>query len=192
MSCKRKNALYKQFQLNPTTHNKSRYNKYRNKYNFLIKLARKKYFHNKLLSISSDMRKTRTVIKQVISKKKPDLHFSHMKDNTGTYSDPIRIVTQFNYFFANIGPSLANNIPLSQSTLRDFLIGHCTNCFYITPTSPTEVANIVYSSKNSRCEGFDGLCISPIKETIDLIAVPLSHICNVILPWCLPHTAQDS
>ena len=27
--------------------------------------------------------------------------------------------------------------------------------------------------------GFDGLCISPVKETIDLIAVPLSHICNL-------------
>ena len=38
-SCKRKNSLYKQFQLNPTALNKSRYNKYRNKYNFLIKLA---------------------------------------------------------------------------------------------------------------------------------------------------------
>ena len=41
-SCKRKNSLYKQFQLNPTALNKLRYNKYRNKYNFLIKLARKK------------------------------------------------------------------------------------------------------------------------------------------------------
>ena len=38
-SCKRKNSLYKQFQLNPTALNKLRYNKYRNKYNFLIKLA---------------------------------------------------------------------------------------------------------------------------------------------------------
>ena len=43
-SCKRKNALYKQFRLNPTTLNKLRYNKYRNKYNFLIKLARKNIF----------------------------------------------------------------------------------------------------------------------------------------------------
>ena len=45
-SCKRKNSFYKQFELNPTALiNKLRYNKYRNKYNFL---ARKKYFHDKL------------------------------------------------------------------------------------------------------------------------------------------------
>ena len=74
---------------------------------------------------------------------------------------------------------MANKIPLSQSSHRDFLIGHHINCFYTTPTSPTEVANIIYSLKNSMCEGFDGLCISPVKETIDLIAVPLSHICNL-------------
>ena len=42
---------------------------------------------------------------------------------------------------------------------------------------PTEVANIVHSLKNSKCEGFDGLCISPIKDTIDLIAAPFTHIC---------------
>ena len=53
-SCKRKIALYKQFQLNPTALNKLRYNKY-HKYNFLIKLAREKIFHDKLLSVSSDL-----------------------------------------------------------------------------------------------------------------------------------------
>ena len=26
---------------------------------------------------------------------------------------------------------------------------------------------------------FDGLCISPIKDSIDLIAAPLTHICNL-------------
>ena len=44
VSCNRKNSLYKQFQTNPTESNKSRYNKYRNKYNFLIRVVRKKIF----------------------------------------------------------------------------------------------------------------------------------------------------
>jgi len=54
----RKNSLYKQFQINPTESNKSSYNKYRNKYNFLIRVARKIYFHDKLVSVSSDLRIT--------------------------------------------------------------------------------------------------------------------------------------
>ena len=80
-SCKRENSLYKQFQLNPTALNKLRYNKYRTKYNFLIKLARKKFFHDKLLSVSSDLRKTWSVVKQIISKKEPDQRFNNMKDS---------------------------------------------------------------------------------------------------------------
>ena len=40
-SCKKKNSLYKQFQLNPIALNKLRYNTYRNKYNFLSNLPGK-------------------------------------------------------------------------------------------------------------------------------------------------------
>ena len=98
-----------------------------------------------------------------------------MKDSSGSYSNPTQIATKFNYFFANVGPSSS----FSQITYREFLIGHYAKCFYLNPTSPTVVANVVHSLKNSKCEGFDGLCISPIKDTIDLIAAPLTHICNL-------------
>ena len=97
-----------------------------------------------------------------------------MKDSL--YSNPTRIATKFNNFFANVGPSLATNISPTQITYREFLIGHHAKCFYLNLTSPTEAANIVHSLKNSKCEGFDVLCISPIKDTIDLIAAPLTHI----------------
>ena len=168
-SCKKKNSLYKQFQLNPTALNKLRHNKYRNKYNFLIKLARKKFFHDKLLSVSADLKKTWSVIKQIISKKEPEQRFNNMKDSSG-YSNPTQIATKFDNFFANVGPSLANKISPNQITYLEFLIGHYAKCFYLNPTSPTEVANIVHSLKNSKFEGFDGLSISPVKDTIDLIA----------------------
>ena len=158
------------------------YNKYRNTYNFLIKLARKKFFHDKLLSVSSDLRKTWSVIKQIISKKEPEQRFNNMKDSL--YSNPTRIATKFNNFFANAGPSLATNISPTQITYREFLIGHHAKCFYLNLTSPTEAANTVHSLKNSKCEGFDVLYISPIKYTIDLIAAPLTHICNVIFSRC--------
>ena len=103
-----------------------------------------------------------------------------MKDSSRSYSNPTQIATKFN-FFANVGPSLAIKIYPIQITYREFLIGHYANRFYLTPTSPTEVANIVHSLKNSKCEGSYCLCISPIKDTVDLIAAPLTHICNLSL-----------
>ena len=120
--------------------------------------------------IGSDLRKTWSVIKQIISKKEPEQRFNNMKDSSGSYSNPTQIATKFNNFFANVGPSLANKISPTQITYREFLIGHYAKCFCLNPTSPTEVANIVHSLKNSKCEGFYGLSISPVKDTIDLMA----------------------
>ena len=85
----------------------------------------------------------------------------------------------FNNFFADIGPSLASKVPSTQFSHKDFLVGHFADCFFLNPTSPAEVASIVHSLKNSKCEGVDGLSMSLIKETIDLLAAPLSHICNL-------------
>ena len=102
-----------------------------------------------------------------------------MKDSTGVRSDPSRIATKFNNFFANIVPSLASEVPSTQFFHNDFLVGHFADCFFLNPTSPDEVVSIVHSLKNSKCEGVDGLSMSPIKETIDLLAAPLSHICNL-------------
>ena len=102
-----------------------------------------------------------------------------MKDSTGVRSDPSRIATKFNNFFANIVPSLASEVPSTQFFHNDFLVGHFADCFFLNPTSPDEVVSILHSLKNSKCEGVDGLSMSPIKETIDLLDVPLSHICNL-------------
>ena len=66
------------------------------------------------ISFSSDLRKTWSVIKQVISKKEPDERFNNMID--GSYSNPSQIPTKFNNFFATVGPSLANKISPTQIT----------------------------------------------------------------------------
>ena len=67
-----------------------------------------------------------------------------MEDSSGSYSNPTQIATKFNNFFSNVGPFLANEISPSQIAYREFLIGYYSNCFYLNPTSPTEVANIVH------------------------------------------------
>ena len=48
-SCRRKYALYKQYCNNPTPANKAIYTKFRNKYNYLTKWCKKKYYHDRSL-----------------------------------------------------------------------------------------------------------------------------------------------
>ena len=64
-----------------------------------------------------------------------------------TGSDPSRIATKFNNFLANIGPSLASEVPSTQFSHKDCLAGHFADCFFLNPTSPTEVVSIVHSLK---------------------------------------------
>ena len=180
-SCKRKNSLYRQYLLNPTQHTKSTYNKYRNKYNFLIKTARRKYYDDKLSAVSSDLRKTWSIINQVISKTRTDNQIPLMKDAQGSYSDPLVISNKFNKFFSNIGPSLAHKIPSSSTTFKDFLTGSFSNSMSFSPTSESEVLSIINQLKTSKSEGYDGVCISPIQQAADLLASPLSQICNLSL-----------
>ena len=70
-------------------------------------------------------------------------------------------------------------MPSTQFSHKDFLVGHYAKCFFLNPSTPSEVVSIVLSLKNSKCEGVDGLSMSLIKETFDLLAAPLSHICNL-------------
>ena len=102
-SCHMKNTLYKQYCNNPSPENKVKYSKFRNKYNYLIKLSRKKYYHDKLTSVSSSLKQTWTLIKSVISSKHSNNNPISIKDSTGkTTNNPQSIVNKFNDFFTNI------------------------------------------------------------------------------------------
>jgi hypothetical protein len=55
-SSMKNDRLYKNYLQNPDISTKTTYTNYRNKYNYLVKLARKSYYHNKLLNHQSDLR----------------------------------------------------------------------------------------------------------------------------------------
>ena len=73
---------------------------------------------------------------------------------------------------------MASKVSSTQFSHKDFLVGHYANYFFLNPTTPYKVSSIVHSLKNCKCEGVDGLSMQN-KETIDLLAAPLSHICNI-------------
>jgi hypothetical protein len=109
-SSMKKDCLYKKYLLNPDISTKTTYTNYRNKYNYLVKLARKSYYHNKLLNHKSDLRATWSIIRSVIGSKQKNRIPSTMKNGSGTYSNPHSIANKFNNFFINVGTSsLSNN-----------------------------------------------------------------------------------
>ena len=159
-----------------------KYNKYRNKYNNIIKMARKQYYHNKLTSISSSLRDTWSVIKSVISKKQSSQKPMVMKDSDGQYSNLEQMVQKFNNYFANVCSCLAKRIPQTNAdSYKEQMTGTYNNNIFLSPTTANEICTIVSSLKSSKSEGWDGINILPIKATIDLLSCPLSKIYNISL-----------
>ena len=104
-----------------------------------------------------------------------------MKDNRGnTINNPQLIANKFNEFFSYIVPSLAIKIPHSGTAdHKSYLSGSFSDSFFTSPTTPDEILNIVSSLKSSNSEGVDGTNVNVIKGSVDLLASPLSQICNI-------------
>ena len=94
-------------------------------------------------------------------------------------SDPLLIADQFCKYFPNLGPNLARkiqNVPISPNS---FLSGNYVNTMIFEPSTEQEIMEIVHSFKNGVAAGYDNLSVSTIKESIELIASPLTHIDNL-------------
>ena len=57
--------------------------------------------------------------------------------------------------------------------------GSFSDSFFASPTTPVEIINIVSSLKSINSEGVDGINVNVIKASIDLLASPLSQMCNI-------------
>ena len=131
-------------------------------------------------SIGSSLKQTWSLIIFVISSKHSSYGPTAMKDNRGNVvNNPQLIANKFNEFFTNVGPSLATKIPHSTADHKSYLSGSFRDSFFASPTTPDEIINIVSSLKSSNSEGVDGINVNVIKASIDLLASPLSQMCNI-------------
>ena len=75
----------------------------------------KKYYEEKFMEATEDMKKTWKIIKNIISRNKQNSPTESFVDNGKTVTDKNAIVQKFNDFFVNIGPTLASKIQPTQS-----------------------------------------------------------------------------
>ena len=93
----------------------------------------------------------------------------------------MEIANHFCEFFTNIGPSLEKMIPPSTSSFRSFLSGSFINSIFLEPTTEHEISEICASFRAGTSAGFDQVTMDVVKQTINLIIAPLTHIMNLSL-----------
>ena len=94
-------------------------------------------------------------------------------------NDPLVIAEAFNHYFVNVGPSLANAIPATDTDPLSFT-ATSENSFFAAPTCADEVRSIALSLRNSAA-GPDGINTALLKENLAFFIDPLVHAFNLSL-----------
>ena len=184
VSSKRKKVLYKKSLRKPNK--RDFYRTYRNVYNKLVRLAKANYYADQLSRYQHDMRKSWSIIKEVIFKTKnktitPDkLNLAQENSYQTQLDDPMLIAEFLNSFFASVGDRTASSIDQTKTVnpldlMKDTF---ATESFFILPTNENEIIATTLSIKSKHSTGHDGISNALLKNIITNIAKPLSHIFN--------------
>ena len=83
--------------------------------------------------------------------------------------------------FTTVGSNLASNIDAGNCHFTDFIPPPCKNSLFLYSTHNHEIITIVKHLKSSKSSGHDGISVYLLKQIINCIATPLSHIFNLSL-----------
>ena len=91
------------------------------------------------------------------------------------------IANGFNNYFVNVGPSLADNIPATDTQFSQYLSAstNVKNSLFLNPVTDVDILQLVAKVKPKKSKGHDELDMCYLVNTI--IVVPLKHIFNLSL-----------
>ncbi len=178
VSIKTKNKLFAKLQKTPTSENEMRYKRYRNKLHHLLKITEKSHFQKLFEENKNNAKKSWDIIKDIIGRKKQITSNKSFMSGNKIIENDKEIANGFNKFFVNVGPSLADKIPVQDIEPTSYLGGNFLNTFFLTPCTPDEIISITKNLKNSAA-GFDNIKTEIIKHVIHVLSNPLSHIFNL-------------
>ena len=108
-SSKKKQKLYEKYLKNRNPKNVAMYKTNENLFEIIKRKSKKNYYLEKILSFKGDVKKTWKTMKDLIGKAKMNKSSLPQKfrvKKTDIF-DQVKIATEFNRFFANVGPMLA-------------------------------------------------------------------------------------
>ena len=146
-------------------------------------MLKKNYYVEKFEMAKGNIRKLLLTINHMVNG--PDLPdknlINEMKINNKLATYSMTIANEFNKFFTNIEPNLANNISNVDGDISDYLNGSFQNSMCAIHTDPIEIQNITNHLRSSSSKGVDDVSSKIVKEVIEAIAQPLATVVNISL-----------
>ena len=123
-SSKRKQRLYETYRKKTRTgKSEAEYKTYKNMFETIKRKSKRNYHSQKILEYKNSANKTWNIMKEVMGKtnKSGSRLPTKLAINKIDVTSEIGVANEFNKFFTNIGPELAEKIPIASRTFESFL-----------------------------------------------------------------------
>ena len=175
-----KNALYLKYIKKKTIENKNMYLEKKKLLNCLMKKVEREYYDKLFKDNVSNLKKSWSIIKEIINKKKGSNTTSEFRINGSIIDDKKMICEEFNKFYINVGPTLAEKIPTFNRSTTSYMPAANPESIYLKPVCLEELKKIISNLKDSSA-GWDDIQAKILKQTAHLYLPIIEHLINLSL-----------
>ena len=158
----------------------AKYKNLRKEITSLVKSSKKEYYKNLFNENSNDLRTTWRGIKSIINiKSKETIGPAALRIDEEISNDPSKVANEFNSYYANVAKDLQSKIHTVNQDFNTYLTDNHEKSFFLSPTNPYEVLDIIDLSMNNKSTGPNSIPNFVLELMKKVIADPLSDIINL-------------
>ena len=167
----------------PSDENKNKFREFNRVFSKCKKWAKKNYYLSSFENAKSDLKETWRLIGEVAGREKKKTCLSKtFKINGSQTNDETIIANEFNKFFATIGPTLADQIPINPDhDFRHFLGPPSTGSFCLNPITPQYLFTLIDNLIPKNSSGADLVSNKLLKLAAPTLLKPLTDLINLSL-----------
>ena len=142
--------------------------------------SKRNYYSKILEDNKNNIINTWKVLNEIIKNRtgKPAYPSYFLNSNNITIDDFTMIAEEFNDYFVGIGPTLAEGIAKKDSTSEPIKDVPVAESMVLSGTNEKEIIEIVKEFKGKKSTDCNGIDMSLVKNIIECVVKPLTHVCN--------------
>ena len=156
------------------------YTDFRNSLNKQITVAKEKYYEKEFNNNEKNVKKTWSLINNVLKPKNVKPKISISDKNTGVEIKDSDVPNHFIEYFTSIAEELTSQMPDNSPNVTKYLKNRVQSSFFFAPCTPTDISKAISDLKDNG-KGLYVISNSVLESSSHIISPILSHIANLCL-----------
>ena len=127
-----------------------KYKSYKNKLQNVIRNAKKSYYGSKIEENKTNLTKSWKILNELVTSNERVQCNTEFVDGEVCLDNMQQVVNKLNECFVNLGPGLADKIPLQSAQPREYPKGDYLSSMFLEPALEDEVRIIITKSKKQQ------------------------------------------